>query len=365
FNIGYARVSVLFIATFVGYLAAAPSTGMIVRRLGYGRAYCLATIIVLIGNFINCSQHSNFNLMCFGYFVVGNGFANQLGIGHAYFAILRRPLLYMGFLHGTFSLGAFASPLVATVMTSHGLPFNYFYFTSLGMGIFALLSIWLAFRRLTVLPVQPDEIALGPQTAFSVLKMRPVWSIAVFLLLYVGAEDSIGGWIVTYARTVRHATPTTASWISSSFYLGKPLSTSLPSCLAIGRITLPSLNLILGERRAVFIYLLVALALEAVAWAVPAVASTAISTALVGLAMSTFYLGAITIGGRLLPRSVHVDAFALMSSIGQSGSALFPLIVGLVSSKKGIWIVEPTVIALLGVQGACWYLVPKVQKRED
>ena len=148
-----------------------------------------------------------------------------------------------------------------------------------------------------------------------------------------------------------------ASPFSSSIYL--------LAGIAVGRITLPPLSTLLGERRAVFFYLAIALGLEAVAWSVPHVSSTAAATALVGLAISTFYTAAITMGGRLLPRAMHADAFALMSSVGQSGSALFPLIVGLVSAKKGIWIVEPTVIALLGAQGACWYLVPKVQRRDD
>ena len=111
-----------------------------------------------------------------------------------------------------------------------------------------------------------------------------------------------------------------------------------------------------------FLYLVIAIALELVAWFVPLYVSTAVSTALVGLAISTFYAAAITIGGKLIPRSLHADAFSLMSSVGQSGSALWPLVVALLSTKRGIWVVEPTVVALLGAQGVCWWLVPKVRR---
>lgn len=175
--------------------------------------------------------------------------------------------------------------------------------------------------------------------------------------------------------------------------------TGSSSGLAIGRIALPALNTFIGERRAIFIYLTIAIALEAVAWAVPAVASTAAATALVGyvrlahtyplsasfpptniifapltslmfslfidsLAISTFYATVITTGGKLLPRRLHADAFAIISSVGQIGSALFPLMVGLLSAQKGvgIWIVEPSVVALLGAQGACWWFVPRVER---
>lgn len=123
------------------------------------------------------------------------------------------------------------------------------------------------------------------------------------------------------------------------------------------------LNVLMGERRAVFIYLSIAIVLEGIAWGVPGFASTAVATALVGLAISTFYTATIVTGGRLLPRAMHADAFALISSVGQSGSAFFPLMVGLMSTKTGIWVVEPTVVALLGGQGICWFLVPKVVRR--
>lgn len=121
----------------------------------------------------------------------------------------------------------------------------------------------------------------------------------------------------------------------------------------------------MGERLAVFVYLLCAIALELLAWFLPFLASTAVCTAFVGLAISTFYTAAITMGGKLIPRSMHADAFALISSIGQSGSAFWPLIVGIMSTKSGIWVVEPTVVALLGAQGICWALVPKVGRRVE
>lgn len=135
--------------------------------------------------------------------------------------------------------------------------------------------------------------------------------------------------------------------------------------LALGRMGLPMVNVMMGERRAVFVYLLVAVILEAIAWAVSIYASTAVTTALVGLAISTFYTAAITMGGRLLPRAMHADAFALMSSVGQSGSAFFPLMVGLINTKTGIWVVEPVVVTLLGAQGVLWFLVPKVVRRSE
>ncbi|KAH9850829.1 MFS general substrate transporter [Lenzites betulinus] len=359
YNISYARVSVLFVSTFLGYVVAAAGTGALSRRVGYGHAMLISVIVELAGNIINSSQQKNFGLMCFAYFVIGIAFATQLGLCNAYFAILNKPLMWTGILHGIYGLGAFASPLVATAMVSRGVPYHFFYTTNVAMNIPVFALAWLAFRNLQALPQLPNErtSAEGAPITSGVLRAtlrsRAVWTLAIFLMLYVGAEESIGGWIVSYILEVRKGSPEGASWVASCFYLG----------IALGRIFLPPLNVLMGERRAVLVYLLFAIALECVAWFVPVLASTAVCTALVGVAISTFYTAAITAGGKLVPRALHADAFALMSSVGQSGSAFWPLVIGVMSTKRGIWVVEPTVVALLGAQGICWLLVPKIGRR--
>lgn len=57
---------------------------------------------------------------------------------------------------------------------------------------------------------------------------------------------------------VRHGSTGGSAWVASAFYLG----------IALGRIALPILNILVGERRIVFIYILLACGLQAVSWAV-------------------------------------------------------------------------------------------------
>ncbi|PIL37379.1 MFS general substrate transporter [Ganoderma sinense ZZ0214-1] len=358
-HFGYAQVSVLFVCTFLGYVVSAATTGTLTRRVGYGHTMLISVMIELAGNIINSSQQANFGLMCFGFFVVGLAFATQLGLCNAYFATLDKPLMWTGILHGIYGLGAFASPLLATAMVTRGVPYHLFYTTNIGMNIPVFALAWVAFRNLHALPRHPNERPIEEGSAApsfgTTLRSRAVWTLAIFLMLYVGAEESIGGWIVSYILEVRTGSPEGASWVASSFYLG----------LALGRIFLPPLNVLLGERRSVIVYLCFAIGLECLAWFLPYLASTAVCTALVGVAISTFYAAAITTGGKLVPRTMHADAFALMSAVGQSGSAFWPLMVGIMSTRKGIWVVEPTVVALLGAQGICWLLVPKAGRRSE
>ena len=55
---------------------------------------------------------------------------------------------------------------------------------------------------------------------------------------------------------------------------------------------------------------------------------TAVATALIGFAISTFYTAAIHAASTLLPRRLHTNAMMIISSVGQVGSALFPFVIG-------------------------------------
>jgi fucose permease len=52
------------------------------------------------------------------------------------------------------------------------------------------------------------------------MKTRAVHLLAVFILIYVGVEVTIGGWIVTFIIKVRGGGPS-AGYISSGFFGGQ------------------------------------------------------------------------------------------------------------------------------------------------
>lgn len=54
------------------------------------------------------------------------------------------------------------------------------------------------------------------------MKTRVVHLLAFFILIYVGVEVTIGGWIVTYIIEVRGGGPS-AGYISSGFFGGQSI----------------------------------------------------------------------------------------------------------------------------------------------
>jgi len=70
----------------------------------------------------------------------------------------------------------------------------------------------------------PEKTAESEAGTFKqVMKTRTVHLLAFFILIYVGVEVTIGGWIVTYIIQVRGGGPS-AGYISSGFFGGQHIS---------------------------------------------------------------------------------------------------------------------------------------------
>jgi len=78
-----------------------------------------------------------------------------------------------------------------------------------------------------------------------VLKLKAVQLLAFFVLIYVGIEVTIGGWIVTFIIQQRRGGPL-SGYISSGFFGG----------LTLGRVVLLWVNKTVGEKRVLYIYTL-------------------------------------------------------------------------------------------------------------
>ena len=122
---------------------------------------------------------------------------------------------YMNGLHFFFGFGAFLAPIILAqaILQDGGIRWGFW-----GM---ALLMLPVAFWLLR-LPSPRNQVATGDEGASRASSLF-VALIAVFFLLYVGAEVSFGGWIFSYTVAmglVEGATATArAAYLTSAFWL--------------------------------------------------------------------------------------------------------------------------------------------------
>ena len=176
--------------------------------------------------------------------------------------------------------GCLTGPFVATAIASAGgdkSTWYLFYAFPVGISVVNMAVIAFCFRdtmvikRKATVPVSrnwpiaeansvnegdvsrnKDALALIKST----LRKPSVWLLSMFYFFYIGSQITSGGWVVEYLVDVRGGDLANMGYVPAGFHGG---------CL-LGRILLAEPTYRLGERRMVFFYCCIAVALQIVFW---------------------------------------------------------------------------------------------------
>lgn len=177
-----------------------------------------------------------------------------------------------------------------------------------------------------------------------------IWICASFLLVYVGTESLITGWIVAYMERIRHIPLYAASLCSTAFGLG----------MAIGRLVLGLVTEKFGVRRAVPIYIVCATVFDVLfafspMWTASSSETPAVVLiSLVGFCLGPLFPSAIVLLVQLLPRHLHVRAVSVVALVGQVGAALLPFGLGVMAEVVGIQLLPLVVFICLAAMLVLW-----------
>ncbi|KAL2135616.1 hypothetical protein VTI74DRAFT_7763 [Chaetomium olivicolor] len=358
YTISYTVVSLVFLSPFVGYLVAALLNNLIHHHFGQLGVAVLGPLCRLVG-IVPLVFHPPYPALPVVLLFTGFGNGIMDSAWNAWVGNMHRANELLGFLHGAYGLGATIGPLIATAMvTRGGLEWYKFYYVMIALDGAALLLLVGAFWRATG-QVHREKMRLangggvgeeeGKRTTTRTVLMSPItWLVALFLLGYVGAEVSLGGWIVTFMLRVRHAEPFIAGLTVTFFWLG----------LTIGRVVLGFVTGRIGEKLAITVYLLLSVALQLLYWLVPNFAASATFVAFLGFFLGPLFPAAIVAATKLLPSDYHVSAIGFAAAFGGGGAALFPFAVGAIAQKKGVEVLQPIVLAILVFILLMWWLLP-------
>jgi fucose permease len=96
-----------------------------------------------------------------------------------------------------------------------------------------------------------------------------------------------------------------------------------------------------GERRAIYLYTLIAIGLELVVWLVPSLIGGSIAVAFVGCLLGPIYPIAMNIATEVLPPWLLTGCIGWCAGFGQAGSAAFPFVSGAMANSLGIKSLQP------------------------
>ena len=133
----------------------------------------------------------------------------------------------------------------------------------------------------------------------------------------------------------------------------------------MGRFILTPIAHRIGEKRAVIGLTVAAAVFQALVWAVPDIISNAVTESLVGLFLGPVFPCATAVFSKLWPRDIQISGLSLVTSMGSSGGALLPFVVGLLAQRLSTVVLHPIVLFSFAVMFISWLLLPKIEKHDE
>ncbi|KAG8880893.1 hypothetical protein FRB97_000337, partial [Tulasnella sp. 331] len=342
-----------------GTIPASVAAGYLTDRIGYGKLVALGAVIQL-GTYSGLAAAPTFPAFCVIYML--NGAAATLQISAANIFVTGLPNLEtrptnLGIMHAVFGSGALIAPLVATQFAQMR-HWSFHYLTSLGLAIInnIVLTVvfkWkrqevpeMAIRRVTHTKMAPaSDYYNGGAKLLRLLRLSTVHYMAIFTLIYVGIEFTIGGWIFTYLLNYRGGQPSDG-YVTSGFFGG----------LTLGRVALLPLNRLIGPEHAIVVYIIVCVAFEFTVWFVPNLIENAVAVSIIGFFLGPNYPVMLNVAGRKLPQELLAGSIGWISAIGNIGTAVFPFATGALASKYTVAVLHPLLVAMFSALLMMWLL---------
>ncbi|KAH1906776.1 hypothetical protein KXV57_005214 [Aspergillus fumigatus] len=333
-------VAVVYGTTFCGWLVAALSNSHLCQYLDLGVLLALGAVLQVLAHALRTG------FLRFHY-THANTFVASVKAAHR----------WLGFIHAMYMAGCLVGPFVSTAVASAGMHsrWNLFYAAPLGLGVINLVLVIGAFHDSLRLTQQfgqspPESRQKGLQEMKQTLCTPSVWLLSLYFFFFLGAAITAGGWIVEYLVDVRDRDLKDMGYVPAGFYGGGFL----------GRLLLAEPTYRWGERRMIFLYVVLCVGLQLMFWLVPNIITEAVAISLFGFFSGPFFATGISVASKVFSAEIRSSALALVFVLGQVGGSIFPAVTGILAAHAGVKVLQPILVGLLGATGVSWLMVPRI-----
>jgi len=211
FNMNYTETMLIQFCYFGAYFTMAVPASMVIAKIGYKKGIVLGLSVVSTGCliFLPAAYLISYGMFLFGLFVMATGNVFLQVVGNPYVSVLGAPETASSRLNlaqGINSLATTTAPLVGAYLILGDFHSNAEHAASvqgpyLGLAIaIIIIAVIFGFMKLPEIKNSANKKPEG-----NVLKYRQLRLGVIALMLYVGAEVSIGSFIVSYLGDPRIA----------------------------------------------------------------------------------------------------------------------------------------------------------------
>ncbi|TAE76325.1 MAG: sugar MFS transporter [Bacteroidetes bacterium] len=206
-NLNYTQTSYIPFAFFFAYFLISPPSIWVVKKIGFQKSTGIGILITALGCllFLPASIYLSFEVFLVALFTLGSGMALLQTAANPYIAILGSPETSssrLTIVQAFNSLGTTLAPAFGTYLILNNLGKNpspealKIPYTSIGIALFLLALVIFIINLPKVLPDQQDESMESNKV--SVWQHNHLILGAIGIFMYVGAEVSIGVYLVNY-----------------------------------------------------------------------------------------------------------------------------------------------------------------------
>ena len=317
-SLNYSQAGALFTAQFLASTIAVGLSGVLSARCGFRFAIQAGLLVMAASVSLLLAGSRLLGLGC----IAGYGAGLGLAVPAANLLVAEvnpgQRSAALNLLNFSWSAGAVACPfLVAAAAKNHHVPL----LLALLAGFSLLVVIGIA---LMPSPAQSTTTSIAEQKAAIDWMHRSLPIFAILFFVYVGTENSFGGWIASYANSLGSMSLTIAVMMPSFFY----------SALMLGRWTAPLVLKRIEEVRLAQGGLLLACAGMAGLVVSHSLLPVIVSASAAGLGLSAVYPITISLMSREFGSSAS-RVGSLMFTVANLGGACLPWLVGAWSNQLG------------------------------
>lgn len=320
-SLNYSQAGALFTAQYLASTCAVAFSGVLASRRGFRFPMKAGLGLMAVGLALLLTGPKWLGVLCIGAYGAGLGLAVPAANLMVAEANPARRGATLNLLNFFWSSGAVACPfLVAATARHHQIP--------LLLAIVAAFSLMVAIG-IAAMPaaiVEPVATRNAGEGITPIIQRRSsaFFILAALFFLYVGTENSFGGWVASYAKSLGDLGPA-LSLISPAFFY---------AALMLGRWLAPFLLRTLDEVRLVQGCLLLACLGSAGLVFSQGLTGVVVSACTTGLGLSSVYPITIALLSREFgPASSRIGS--IMFVLSNIGGGLLPWIVGLSSTHVG------------------------------
>ena len=341
YSVDKSTVSLLFVAGTAGYLVAAFTSGLLTHKLGV-RAFLALGGAAFVAGALPFALGLPFVVVLASLLLLGFGVAIIDAGLNSFVAGLPENAALLNYLHAFYGVGALVGPLIVSFVLATNLGWNSVYVLWVTVGLVMLAGFFMLFHGKPAAHEHEDHHEEG-NLLVAAVKRREVWLGALFLLLYVGGEVSLGSWAYSFLTEERHEPLVFSGLVVSGYWTG----------LTLGRFLLARVAGRVGSRRMIegcLVGVVLGMLLVWVGRGPVAVAGLWLT----GFALGPIYPTTIALMSQLVPARLLPSAVGILASAGSVGAAVFAWQAGNLAQAVGLWTLMPFEIAVTAAMLAAW-----------